>query len=337
MLYPNFIKDSDRLAVPCPSDGASSEKKINKYNNAKKNLENLGFKLELSKNLNKSIKGRSSNKENRAKEFNQMIKDNNNSAVLCSSGGDFLIEILPYIDFNLIKENPKWIVGFSDPTGILYPVTTKLDIATIYGNNFSSFGMEKLHKSQTDLIEILKGNIISQISYDKYVDEYQEQVTGLEYYNLTKKVEWKIINKNSVNISGRIIGGCLDIISELAGTKYDGIKEFNERYKDDGIIWYFDNCELSMEETIRVLWKLNELDYFKYTNGIIFGRFGSNTTYYEYDVKTCLLDSVLKDLKIPVIYDADLSHKAPCLNIINGAYTNIIVKNKKAKISFELK
>ena len=337
MIYPKFIKEESTIGVPTPSDGAKDEKKTNKYNNAKKNLENLNFKIELSDNLFNSIKGRSASKEKRAEEINQMISDNNIDAILCASGGDFLVEILPYINFNLIKENPKWIVGFSDPTGILYPITTKYDVATIYGNNFSPFGMEKLHDSQKNLIEILKGNIINQESFDKYEDEYQETITGLEYYNLTKKVIWKTLDNKDVDVSGRVIGGCLDIISEIAGTKYDGINEFNERYKDDGIIWYFDNCELSMEETIRVLWKLHELEYFKYTKGIIFGRFGYEHTTYGYTVEECLKDSVIKELNIPIIYDADISHKSPCLNIINGAYASVVVKDNKGKISFELK
>lgn len=82
---------------------------------------------------------------------------------------------------------------------------------------------------------------------------------------------------------------------------------------------------------------MNELDYFKYTKGVIFGRFGVDTTYYEYDVKTCLKDSVLKELNIPIVYDADISHKAPSLTIINGALAKISVKDGKGKISFILK
>ena len=92
-----------------------------------------------------------------------------------------------------------------------------------------------------------------------------------------------------------------------------------------------------MEETIRVLWKLNELNYFKYTKGIIFGRFGTNTTLYNYDTKTCLQDSIVSSLNIPIIYDADISHKAPCMTIINGSISTITVKNNKGTISFELK
>ena len=337
MIYPKFIKENDTIGIPSPSAGANNIEKRNKMLNAKKNLESLNYKLILSDNLFKCEKGRSASALDRAKEINNMLINKNIDMLLCAAGGDFLIEILPYIDFKLIKDNPKLIAGFSDPTGLLYPITTKYDIATIYGHNFSSLGMEKYHQSEKDFLEIIKGNLIKQQSYDLYESNYQEKITGLEYYNLTEKVYWHTLDDKEVSVKGRIIGGCLDIISELSGTKYDGIKEFNEKYQSDGIIWYFDNCELSMEETIRTLWRLFELDYFKYTKCIIFGRFGLNTTYYNYDVKTCLEDSVISKLNIPIIYDTDISHKSPCMTIINGSITTINVKDGKGIISFELK
>lgn len=337
MIYPKFIKQNDCIGIPAPSAGAGVIEKKNKLLNAKNNLENLGYKLILSDNLFKCDKGRSATAKIRAKEIKDMFENKDIDMILCATGGDFLIEILPHIDFDIIKNNPKLIAGFSDPTGLLYPLTTKYDIATIYGQNFSPFGTENLHQSQKDFLEIIKGNLIEQHSYDLYEKDYQEKITGLEDYNLTEKVYWQTLDNQPVSLKGRIIGGCLDIISELAGTKYDGINEFNEKYKNDGIIWYFDNCELSKEETIRTLWKLNELNYFKYTKGIIFGRFGVDTTYYNYDVKTCLEDSVINNLNIPIIYDADITHKSPCMTIINGAIATINVKDGKGTIFFKLK
>lgn len=336
MIYPKFIKENATIGVPSPSAGADSLEKQNKIINAKKNLEQRGYNIILSNNILKCEKGRSANAKERANEINNMIINKDIDMLLCATGGDFLIEILPYIDFQLLKDNPKLIAGFSDPTGLIYPITTKYDIATIYGHNLSPLGMEKYHQSEYDFLEIIKGNLITQQSYQLYESTYQEKITGLEYYNLTEKVLWKTLDNQDVTIKGRIIGGCLDIISTIAGTKYDGINEFNQKYQNDGIIWYFDNCELTMEETIRVLWKLNELNYFKYTKGIIFGRFGNETTSYNYDTKTCLQDSILSTLNIPIIYDADISHKAPCMTIINGSITTINLKNNQRTISFEL-
>ena len=85
--------------------------------------------------------------------------------------------------------------------------------------------------------------------------------------------------------------------------------------------------EQSLEEVIRILWKFNTLGYFKYWKCIIFGRFGVNVTCYDYDLETCLQDSVLGNMNIPVVYDADISHKSPCMPIINGAIATINVKD----------
>ena len=115
------------------------------------------------------------------------------------------------------------------------------------------------------------------------------------------------------------------------------INEFNEKYQSDGIIWYFDNCEESLENVIRHLWKLNELGYFKYAKAIIFGRFGVVTSNLGLTIKEALNQSVITKLNIPIIYDANISHKGPCLNIINGSIATINFKDNKGTIKFEIK
>ena len=336
MIIPKFVKKESVIGVVAPSDGADNELKVKRFKNACSKLESLGYKIKFSDNVFNSFMGRSTSEKQRAKEFNEMISDKKVDLIMCASGGEFLLEILPYIDFELLKNNPKFVCGFSDPTGLLYPITTKCDIATIYGKNFSNFGMEEYHKSEEDFLKIINGIDVMQDSYDKYEGSYVEKVTGLESYNLDSDVKWMTVKDEDIFIRGRIIGGCLDVISELSGTKYDGSKEFTEKYKDDGIIWYFDNCELSYEEVIRVLWKFNELGYFKYTKAVILGRFGVNNTNIGYNINECLSDSVLNSLNIPIIYDADISHKGPSMNIINGAIAKIEVKNGKGKIKFIL-
>lgn len=336
MIYPKFIKQGEIIGVPAPSDGAYCEEDVRRYKNAKSNLEKLGYKIELSENIFNSERGRSSDAVSRAEELNNMFKNEVN-AIMCAAGGEFLVEILPFINFENAVQNPKWVQGFSDPTGLLFPLTTKYDIATIYSNNLKSFGAEEYHKSLEENLEILSGNLIKQESYDMFENERAERVTGLEGYNLTDKVYWKTINNEEVTMQGRIIGGCIDIITELAGTKFDGVKEFNEKYKNDGIIWYFDNCELSKESLMRTLWKFNELGYFKYTKGIIFGRNGQEISYCYDTMEDAIKDSVLSKLNVPIIFDADISHKGPSMTIINGAIAIINCKDGKGNIKFELK
>ena len=209
--------------------------------------------------------------------------------------------------------------------------------ATIYADNFCTFGMKPWYKSLKNNIEILTGNIIEQESFPKYEKEKKEAVTGLETYNLTEKVSWKILtNEENINIKGRMIGGCLDIITDLFGTRFDKTKDFLEKYNEDGIIWYFDICELSSESIIRILWKLKDNDWFKYTKGILFSRCQFTTSYYDITYEDAIKHA-LQDLNIPLIINVDIGHVSPRMTIINGALATVISSNGKGKINFILK
>ena len=336
MIYPEFIKEHDTIGVTAPSDGITDEVKLKRLDNAIKNFKERGFNIKETPNVRYSIKGRSSTSKKRAEELESLYKDDNVKTIITSGGGDFLLEMLSELDFNIIKDNPKWLQGYSDPTGLLFTITTNLDIATIYADNFKSFGMEPWHKSLENNLEILKGNIIEQTSFSKY-EEDKKLITGLEPFNLTKKVYWKNLNnEDAINIKGRMIGGCLDIITDLFGTRFDKTKDFLEKYKDDGIIWYFDICELSSESIIRILWKLKDNGYFKYTKGILFSRVFACNSYYDISYEEAICEC-LKDLNIPIIINTDIGHVSPRMTIINGAVCTVTSSNGKGKIEFDLK
>ena len=244
--------------------------------------------------------------------------------------------MLPHLDFSIIRENPKWIQGYSDPTGLLYTITTNLDVATIYGDNFSSFGMNPWHQSLENNLEIIKGNIIKQRSFDKYEKDYTTYKRGDEAYNLTNKVYWENLRKEKeIRVTGRIIGGCLDIINDLFGTRFDKTKEFIQKYKSDGIIWYFDICELTSEQIIRTFWKLKDNGWFQYTKCIMIGRVAKEVSYYTISTKEAIEHS-LKELNIPIIINVDIGHVSPRMTIINGAIATIISKDGKGAIQLLL-
>lgn len=337
MIYPKFLQKGDTIGVPAPSDGAYDELHINKQKNAKLKMEQNGYKVIQSKNIYNSKMARSADAKERAQELNSMFEDDDIDFIICAAGGEFLVECLPYVDFNKLVQGPKFVQGFSDSTGLLFQITTRYDIATIHSMNFGDFGTEDYSRDITDNLKIISGDFIKQESYEMFENERPKKITGLEGYNYTDKVEWKTLNNKPAKIHGRIIGGCLDIIAELSGTRYDEVKVFIEKYKSDGIIWYFDNCDLSKEELIRTLWKFNELEYFKYTKGIVFGRSGNDNSLLGYTIEQALQDSVVSNLNIPIIYDADISHKGPSMTIINGAIATIETKDGKGSIEFELK
>lgn len=336
MKYPNFLKTNDKIGVTAPSDGITDPINLKRLDSAIKNFAEKGYKTIETANVRTSTKGRSSDSEEQAKQIEALFLNDDITVIICAAGGDFLIEMLPHLDFQKMVAHPKWIQGYSDPTALLYTITTNLDIATIYSSNFTTFGMIPWHKSLYQNLEVLKRNINPQKSFDYFEQESQELRTGTEGYYLTQKVIWENLNhEETVQIKGRIIGGCIDVLSELFGTKYDKTREFVEKYKSDGIIWYFDNCELSQEQLIRTLWKFREHGWFKYCQGIIFGRCATNTSYYNLSLEEAL-HHALDCLEIPIIINADIGHVAPRMTIINGAIAEIFLDNKKATINFQL-
>ena len=337
MIYPKFIKEQGTIGVTAPSRGITNELDLKRLESAIKKLNEKGFNVIETENVRTDNLGRSSSKEERAKQLESLFLDKEVDAIISASGGDFIMEMIPYLNYEVIKNNPKWFQGYSDPTWLTYTITTNLDIATIYSNNFKSFGMNPWHKSLETNIKILKGDLINQKSFEKYELYKKNQETGLEDYNLTEKVKWKIITgEKEVAIKGRMIGGCLDVINEIYGTNYDKTQEFLEKYQNDGIIWYLENYSLTSEDLTRVLWKLNDKGYFKYTKGIIFGRSLNYQSFYNLSFEETIKSS-LKDLKVPIITEADFGHLSPRMTIINGAIAEIKVKNDQGEISFILK
>ncbi len=337
MIYPEFIRERDTIGVSAPSAGLTKPLRINTLNNAVKKFEEKGYKILLTPNVRKNEDGVSSSATIRSLELASLYQNKDVKAIICATGGEFLVEMLSCFDFSVVQKNIKWLQGYSDPTGLLFTITTNLDIATIYGSNFAGFGMDTWHESLENNLYVLEGKLMMQKSFARYESMRVDMITGREGYYLDTPVYWKILNQEKeVSFKGRIIGGCIDIITELFGTRFDKTKEFIEKYKGDGIIWYFDNCELSMEDMVRTLWKFKDNGWFQYTTGIILGR--SATSYSNMGITLeDALNRVLGDLDLPIIIDADIGHVPPRMTIINGAYTMVYCKDGKGTLEFQLK
>lgn len=332
MIYPKNIVKGKAIGTTSLSAGIIEEDKIIRLNNAKKNIEKLGFKYIETKNVRTDKKGRSSSAKQRVEQFMQLWKDDEVDAIILAAGGDFLLEVLDYLDFEELKNTkPKWLQGYSDNTGIDFIFTTLLDIATIYCENIVSYGMEKPYKNLTDSIKIMEGKNVIQESFEKFELERNDE-NPLTVYNLTEKNIWKNIQNNEeVNIKGRSIGGCLDVIINIIGTKYDRVKEYINKYKEDGIVWFLEVYEMSTPQIYLHLWQMKNAGYFENCNGIIFGRPLFVRQDYDISFGETITDA-LKDLNIPIIYDADIGHVAPQMAIVNGAILDISLKSGKGII-----
>ena len=341
MIYPANLEKDFYIGVTATSSGYEDEVDYRRLDNAIMNLKGYGYHVIVTPNVRSGDnKGRSSDAAIRAEELLNLIKDPQVRAIIAASGGDFLVEMLPYVDFMAIKENPKWIQGFSDTTGLTYTITTNLDIATIYSYNFGTFGMENWHRSLSDNLLILEGNNIRQNSFNMYQDGYYERITGIEEFVLEKEVEWRTLlpkgadESLGINIQGRMLGGCLDVLLNLIGTRFDKTIDFIEKYKDDGIVWFLESFNLSSGAMVRGLWQLREAGWFRNAKGFIFGRPAMYKTEYDISYEEAIY-SVLGELGLPIILEVDIGHKPPQFTIINGALATVQSKNKKGTIIFE--
>jgi muramoyltetrapeptide carboxypeptidase LdcA involved in peptidoglycan recycling len=336
MLYPKFLAKDSIIGVTAPSDGNKKETDFIRLDNAKKQFLSKGYSVIETEHVRFSEKGRSADGKTRAAELMELIDDNNVDWIIAAKGGDYLMEMLSCLDFNRIKEHPTWFQGFSDNTGITFTVTTNYDIATLYGCNFNDFGMEEWHKCLEDNLSILEGKKVKQTSFDFYEDGFYDRVTGIENYRLDKQIIWRNYNTNGgVTVSGRLIGGCLDVLLNLAGTRFDKTAEFIQKYKDDGILWYLESFALNSDALTRGLWQLKEAGWFQYVKGFLFGRPAFFTPAYDIPYEEAVL-SILGELNVPIILEADIGHKPPQMTLMNGAIAVVHSQNGKGSISFEM-
>ena len=328
MNIPDFIKKGDVIGVTAPSAGFTEEVDLRKLESAKLNLSEKGYEVIETENVRKCEKGRSSKGKNRAEEFLSLIKNEEVKYIVSTSGGDFLMEMLEYLDYEIIKANPKWIQGYSDNTGLIYPITTICDMATVYSGNVGDYGMSLWHDAVKNNLKLLEGKNIEQKEFDLFENEYVKKVTGYEGYNLTDKVKYEFVSENKAeNFTGRLLGGCLDVLIMLCGTKYDRTAEFVRKYKEDGIIWYLESFDLSSARIQCALWQLKEAGWFEGAKGFLFGRPCFFREEYETDFNEAV-KTALDSLNLPIITGCDIGHRPPRLTMINGLMAEISFDGK---------
>lgn len=339
MIIPKWIKKGDIIGVTAISDGVTEEEDKKRFQNGSKKLEKSGYEVQFTQDVYQADEtGRSTDGQTRWKEFSELLDNKGVSAIISAKGGNFLNEMLPYVDYEKIKKNPKWFQGYSDNTCLVHSITTKCDMMTVYGNNFGDFGMEPWHSSVENNLKILEGKEKIQESFSKYQEDFPTRITGLEGYNEDADVIWKCYGKEKgrVEFSGRLLGGCLDVLLFLQGTQYDGTEEFIHHYKEDGIIWYLESFEISGENLMMFLWKLKECGWFRYTKGFLFGR----PLFFTPGISKSYEEAVmyaLGNLDVPVIFDSDIGHKGPRFTILNGAYAFAEWEDGKGRLTYLFK
>lgn len=329
MIYPKYLEKNDVIGITAPSDGRGEELDCIRLDNAVKQFEARGFKVKETAHVRCSENGRSCDGKTRAEELHELFEDKDCSLIISASGGDWLHEMLPYVDYKKIAENPKWFEGMSDPTGLTYTITTMCDVATVYCANAGEFGMDKWDETLENNIRVLSGEPeLEQKITDMYQSGWLKLSTGLESYNKDSKTVWRCLSgEKEVTVEGRLLGGCLDVLCCLVGTRFDNTKEFLEKYKEDGFLWYLEVFSMTPEQLAFNLWQLREAGWFKYVKGIMLGRPAMiNTDFSATTYEEAVMNS-LGELNCPVIADMDFGHRPPHHTIVNGAIGTVTYKD----------
>ena len=338
MNYPENLKPGDLIGICAPSAGIVKPEKIEKLEIAINALKEMGYRVLETPSVRCEENGRSASAKVRAEEFMSLLQNEEVKLIIFATGGDFLCEMLDYLDFDLIKTlKPKWMQGYSDITGISYIFNINFYIPTIYAQTIKDYAMVPLHQSLVDALRLASGEEVIQYSFDKYEKEWSDSENPRDGYNATEPVEWKnILGPEKIEMEGRSVGGCLDCIKSYIGTKYDNVKNYIEAHKEEGIIWFLEVFEMNTAELQRTLWQMKSAGYFNYCKGIIFGR----PLFIREDYETSFNEAckiALADLNIPVICDADIGHVSPQMSIVNGAILKITSENGKGKVETYLK
>lgn len=357
MRYPSFLHKNGTIGFVAPSFGCATEPYKTAFLHAQEIFSEAGYQLQFGPNcyLSEGI-GISSTPIACGTELTESYVGSENDVLISCGGGELMCEILEYIDFEQIKNsNPKWYMGYSDNTNFTFLLTTICDVASIYGPCAATFGMEKWHPSVQDAFDLLQGKLVQENrilidGYDLWEREsLKSEENPLAPYNVTEPsvlhcfvgdgvpMNEQTEELNTLQMSGRLIGGCLDCLVNLCGTEFDQVKTFVNRYKEDGFIWFLEACDLNVMSIRRAIWELKHAGWFEYVNGFVIGRplhfgeemMGLNQYNAVYDI--------LSEYKVPILMDADIGHVAPMVPLICGSFATVQANGNNWQVQMELR
>lgn len=326
MIYPKALNIGDKIGFFSPSSPATVFAP-NRFARAKNYLESKGFTLVEGSLTGKSDGYRSGSIQARAEELNQLIRDPEVRCIMSTIGGNNSNSLLPYIDYEALKNDPKIIIGYSDVTALLLAIHAQTDLVTFYGPALvASFGefpplVDQTFQSFNELL--CESTSQHQYTMPKVWTDIKHD---WETQNSAKPVydnEWKFIGKGKV--SGRVIGGNLSTMAGIWGSQY--IPEIL-----DGDIFLIEDSLKGIETVERSFAHLLACGVFDKVGAIILGKHelfdNKGTGRTPLDV----LLEVLNGKSVPILYGFDSCHTHPMLVTPLGVQGSIDFDNQ----TFEL-
>lgn len=286
---------------------------------AKQRFESLGLKVSFGKNTtdaNWDSSG-STSIEKRIEDIHQAFLDKNVKAIFTIIGGSNSNQLLDYIDYEIIKKNPKIFCGFSDITTLLNAIYAKTGLITFSGPHFSSFGMLKgveytVENMQKMLMQKQKdeNNIHPSPEWSDdlwFIDQQNRHFIRNEGY-------WLLQDGQA---EGKLIGGNLGSFNLLLGTAY------RPEFTADTILFIEDTQESSIADFTRNFQAILQQPDFKNVKGILIGRFQQKS-----NIDKQKLQFMIERFKpylsnLPIMANLDFGHSTPLLTIPLGGYATI--------------
>lgn len=311
IIKPRHLRKGDKVGIVSPSSAIKNFPQ--RLDRGIKALEDLGLKVVLGRNA-KNLQGyNAGTAEERADDINDFFKDNEIKAIICSTGGETANSVLPFLDFELIKNNPKIFCGFSDVTTLNLAINRITGLITFNGptvlptfgefGGVNSFTLEHFRKAVF---------VNTPIGFLNNPAEYTEEILWWDKEDNRRRQmkpasPYEFITPGCA--TGKIIGGNFIILCTLIGTKY-----FPEL--EDAILFLEDEGETT-SSVERRLTQLEQVGVFNHIKGLIFGR---PFNFKESDDRTLkdILTEFGSKYDLPVVFNLDCGHTSPMITLPIG-------------------
>lgn len=336
MIKPERLRKGDKVAIVSLSSGMLGEDwAIHKLDIAKERLEkDFGLKVVVMPNALKGIEFLDKHPELRAKDLMDAFKDKSIKAIFNAVGGGDTIRLLPYIDFDIIKNNPKIFTGFSDTT-VNHFMMQKAGIVSYYGaslmNNWTEYikindytldSLNNIFFNPKSIYEIKPSSLQSFAKDIVKWDDKNKTVQRKFYHN---KTGYEILN-GSGKVSGELIGGCIYTFIDMIGTVlWPSLELWKNKIL---MIETSDNGNI-LEVVKWILHNLEAQGILSVIKGIIVGTHPYENEIEEYKsiIKKIIIDEG-KHKNLPIIYNVNFGHAEPITVLPLGIKCELDCDNK---------
>ena len=327
LIKPERLKKGDTVATVSLSWGGAGDKDLLwRYEKGKRRLtEQFGLRVVEMPNTLKGSDFVYRHPEKRAEDLMQAFADPSIRAVIACIGGDDSIRLLPYIDFDVLRRNPKIFLGYSDST-VTHFMCMKAGIASVYGPSILAEFAENVkifdytaHWLQKTLFEPEPLGTIP--CAGEWTGERMPWTLENEHTAkvLQKNTGYEFLQGDAV-VQGPLIGGCIEVMEMMKGTAL-----WPDPHQFDNAVLFLETSEEMPEPDYIAYWLRNYgvQGVLQKVSGIVWGKPYQGKHYDAYKQAILKVLAELSLTGLPVVYNMSFGHNEPMACIPYGAKAKI--------------